>query len=345
VEGIPASVTIDGSHGEGGGQIVRTSVALAALLGTDLTLYNIRAGRSKPGLAQVEGAALGSLAIRFTPRGLFPAHYLFDVAEIRGSAGSVSLVFQTVLLPLAFAGELSTITLRGGTHVPWSPPSDFVSQVYLPTAGQIGLDADLELRQAGYYPPGGGLLEGSIRPASVLQPLDRTQRGSLQRLTACIRTSNLPAHVAERMAARLTDRLPARKLKVDVQDVPARSPNAWCLLVAEYKGALAGFNGLGELRKPAEKVVDEAVESYEEFERTGAAVDRHLADQILLPLALAAGRSRYTTDAVTQHLLTHADVLRQFLPDCTIEIRGKKGLPGTVEVAGVGFQSSCLSVP
>jgi RNA 3'-terminal phosphate cyclase (ATP) len=111
------------------------------------------------------------------------------------------------------------------------------------------------------------------------------------------------------------------------------------MLVAEYKGTLAGFNGLGELRKPAEKVVDEAVEAYEAFERSGAAVDCHLADQILLPLALAAGRSRYTTDAVTQHLLTHADVLRQFLPACTIETRGKKGQPGTVEVEGVGFRA------
>jgi RNA 3'-terminal phosphate cyclase (ATP) len=150
-----AAVTIDGSQGEGGGQIVRTSLALSVLLGAELTLYNIRAGRSKPGLqaqhltavraaasvsrAAVEGGAIGSQAIRFTPRGLYPADYLFDVAEIRGSAGSVSLVFQTVLLPLAFAGAPSTITLRGGTHVPWSPPGDFVSQVFLRVLEETGL--------------------------------------------------------------------------------------------------------------------------------------------------------------------------------------------------------------
>ena len=109
-------------------------------------------------------------------------------------------------------------------------------------------------------------------------------------------------------------------------------------MVAEYKGAVAGFDGLGELRKPAEKVADEAIDAYEAFERTGAAVDRHLADQLLLPLALAAGSSRFTTDAVTEHLLTNAGVIRQFLPACEIDVRGKNGQPGTVEVQGVGFR-------
>jgi len=355
VEGAPAAVTIDGSQGEGGGQIVRTSLALSVLLGTELTLFNIRAGRPKPGLqaqhltavraaasvahAKVEGGAIGSTAIQFAPRGLHPGHYHFDVAEISGSAGSVSLVYQTVLLPLAFAGAPSTITLRGGTHVPWSPPYDFVSQIFLRTLEPLGIEASLELRQAGYYPPGGGLLAGSIQPAAVLQPLDLTQRGPLQRLTAFVRTSNLPGHVSERMAARITGRLPLHKLHVDVSEVPARSPGAFCLLVAEYKGAVAGFDGLGELRKPAEKVADEAIDAYEAFERTGAAVDRHLADQLLLPLALAAGSSRFTTDAVTEHLLTNAAVIRQFLPACAMDVRGKRGQPGTVEVAGVRFRS------
>jgi RNA 3'-terminal phosphate cyclase (ATP) len=350
--GAPATVTIDGSQGEGGGQIVRTSLALSVLLGRELVLFNIRAGRSKPGLqpqhltavraaasishAEVEGGAIGSTAIRFAPRGCYPGHYLFDVAEIRGSAGSVSLVFQTVLLPLAFAGAPSTLTLRGGTHVPWSPPGDYISQVFLPTLASMGLTASLELRQAGFYPPGGGLLEGSIAPLSGLQPLALTQRGALQRLTAVIRTAKLPGHVAERMAARVTNRLPARKLRVDAAEVEALSPGAWCQLVAEYKGSLAGFNSIGELRKPAERVADEALDAYEAFERTGAAVDMHLADQLLLPLSLAEGRSRFATEAVTQHLLTNAEVIRHFLPDGTIEIRGKKGQPGSVEVAGCG---------
>src|SRR5438128_1982223 len=237
MEGVPAAVTVDGSLGEGGGQILRTSLALSVLLGTELTLVNIRAGRPKPGLqaqhltavraaasishAQVRGGELGSQRIQFSPRGVHPGHYLFDVAEIRGSAGSISLVFQTVLLPLAFAGAPSTLTLRGGTHVPWSPPADYISQVFLRALRATGLDAALELRKAGYYPPGGGLLEGSIQPLSALQPLDLTQRGPLQRLTALIRTSNLPGHVAERMVARVTERLSARKLHLDVAEVPA----------------------------------------------------------------------------------------------------------------------------
>jgi RNA 3'-terminal phosphate cyclase (ATP) len=350
---IPAAVTVDGSLGEGGGQILRTSLALAVLLRTELTLVNIRAGRAKPGLqaqhltavraaaaishAEVRGGELGSQAIQFSPRGVHPGHYLFDVAEIRGSAGSVSLVFQTVLLPLVFAGAPSTLTLRGGTHVPWSPPADYISQVFLPALRPTGLEAELHLRQAGYYPPGGGTLEGTIQPLSSLQPVDLTQRGPLQRLTALIRTSSLPAHVAERLAARVTGRLPARKLHVDTAEVPAASPGAWCQLVAEYKGSIAGFNSVGELRKPAEKVADEALDAYEAFERTGAAVDPHLADQLLLPLALAAGRSRFTTSAVTQHQLTNAAVIQQFLPACAIDIRGKKGTPGKVEVLGVVF--------
>jgi RNA 3'-terminal phosphate cyclase (ATP) len=350
---VPAAVTVDGSLGEGGGQILRTSLALSVLLGTEITLVNIRAGRTKPGLqaqhltavraaaavshAEVRGGELGSQAIQFSPRGVHPGHYVFDVAEIRGSAGSVSLVFQTVLLPLAFAGAPSTLTLRGGTHVPWSPPADYISQVFLPALRPAGLEAALHLRQAGYYPPGGGVLEGTVQPLSSLQSLDLTQRGPLQRLTARLRTSNLPAHVAERMAARVTDRLPARKLHIDTAELPAASPGAWCLLVAEHKGSVAGFSGIGELRKSAEKVADEALDAYEAFERAGAAVDPHLADQLLLPLALAAGRSRFTTSSVTQHLLTNADVIRQFLPACAIDVRGKKGLPGTVEVAGVAY--------
>jgi RNA 3'-terminal phosphate cyclase (ATP) len=354
MEGVPSAVAIDGSQGEGGGQIVRTSVALSALLGTELSLFNIRAGRSKPGLqaqhltavraaasvshATLEGAAIGSTAIRFTPRGLRPGHYLFDVAEIRGSAGSVSLVFQTVLLPLAFAVSPSSLILRGGTHVPWSPPADFVNQVFLPALEPAGLAASLELRQAGFYPPGGGLLEGSVSPIERLRPLELTQRGPLQRLTAIIRTANLPGHVSERMTARITGHLPARKLAIDAAEVTAVSPGAWCMLVAEYKGgALAGFSSVGERGKPSEKVADEALDAYESFERSGATVDLHLADQLLLPLALAEGRSRFTTDAVTQHLLTNADVIRQFLPGCAIEIRGKKGQPGAVEVAGASF--------
>src|SRR5919201_5431872 len=240
--GESGPVTIDGSQGEGGGQIVRTSLALSVLLGTELVLYNIRAGRSKPGLqpqhltavraaqsvshAGVEGAAVGSTAIRFRPRGLHPGRYLFDVAEIRGSAGSVSLVFQTVLLPLALAGAPSQLTLRGGTHVPWSPPGDYVSQVFLPTAAAMGLSATLELRQAGFYPPGGGLLEGAVSPTSGLQPLVRTHRGALQRLTAIIRTAKLAPHVGERMASRVTDRLPARKLHIDLGEAEAISPGA-----------------------------------------------------------------------------------------------------------------------
>lgn len=355
MQDVPAAVTIDGSQGEGGGQIVRTSVALSVLLGTELILFNIRAGRSKPGLqaqhltavraaqpvshAEVEGAAIGSTAIRFVPRGLFPGRYLFDVAEIRGSAGSVSLVFQTVLIPLAFAAAPSQLALRGGTHVPWSPPGDYISRVFLPSLSETGLPASLELRQAGFYPPGGGLLAGEVPPITALQPLDRSQRGTLQRLTAVIRTANLPGHVTERMAKRITDRLPARKLHIDTTEVMAISPGASCLLVAEYKGALAGFSSIGERGKPSEKVADEALDAYEAFERSGAAVDPHLADQLLLPMALAHGRSRFSTAAVTQHLLTNADVIRHFLPDCGIDIRGKKGLPGTVEVAGVGFRS------
>ena len=278
--------------------------------------------------------------IQFSPHGVHPGHYLFDVAEIRGSAGSMSLVFQTVLLPLAFAGAPSTLTLRGGTHVPWSPPADFISQVFLRALRPTGLDAALELRKAGYYPPGGGLLEGTIQPLSSLQPLDLTQRGPLQRLTAYLRTSNLPGHVVERMAARITGRLSGRKLHVNTAEIPAASPGAWCQLVAEYKGPVAGFNGLGELRKPAEKVADEAVDAYEAFDRTGAAVDPHLADQLLLPLALAEGHSRFTTSAVTQHLRTNAAIIQQFLPNCAIDVRGKKGQSGTVEVEGTGFRAA-----
>jgi RNA 3'-terminal phosphate cyclase (ATP) len=335
---------LDGSYGEGGGQILRTALSLAAVTGGPVRIERIRAGRPKPGLrpqhltavqalarvcqAEVTGANLGSQALTFTPRVLKAGHYLFDVAQKTGSAGSVSLIAQALLPPLLMAGAPTTITLKGGTHVPWSPPIHYLSQVFLPALAELGATVELTLERWGWYPKGGGEVHMHVTPVRALSGVEWRAPAAPVAFRALSAASQLPEHVARRQAARLTARL---KESVPVEIIPAsgQDPGSFVFLW----GPRAGFSALGARGKPAEQVADEVGEAYLAFRESRAALDRHLADQILLYLALARGPSSFTTETVTSHLLTNVWVIEQFFGP-KFEVRGTLGEPGEIFCGG-----------
>jgi RNA 3'-terminal phosphate cyclase (ATP) len=354
---VQETAVIDGSYGEGGGQILRTSLTLAALTGQPVRIEHIRAGRRKPGLrpqhltavraaaalcgAGLEGDALGSETVTFAPGGTVrPGEHAFDVTEAAegGSAGSVGLVLQTVLLPLALADGVSHLTLRGGTHVAWAPSVSYVEHVFLPTVARMGLHAEVHLEQWGFYPVGGGsvhvLISGRRGP---LEPITLVERGELVRVGGIAAVTNLPSHIPQRMANRAQNVLADQALaaRVEPRRLRGDGPGAGIFLFAAYEHAVAGFTAYGRRGLPAEQVAEAACQSLLAHHRSGAPVDPHLADQLVLPMALAKGQSRLMTSQVTHHLLTNAWAVQQFL-DCAVRIDGKPGDAGLLVVQGGG---------
>jgi len=337
---------LNGSYGEGGGQILRTSLSLAAVLGEPFRITDIRAGRSKPGLrpqhlmavkalaqvtrAEVEGAGLGGRELTFRPRTIEAGSYFFDVAEKTGSAGSVTLIAQALLPPLLAAPGPTNLTIRGGTHVAWSPPVHYFSAVFLPVLAELGAEATLTLTRWGWYPRGGGEVRLTIHPATQLSPRTWRTAPNPQDFQALSAASRVPAHVIRRQARRLQERLEAG-LPVTELEAASVDPGSFVFLW----GPLAGFHALGARGKPAEKVADEAVEEFLRFKKTETATDRHLADQVLLYLARAQGPSAFTTEEITQHLLTNIWVIEQFLGPI-FQVRGELGEPGEVSCRGQG---------
>ena len=351
-------LTIDGSYGEGGGQVVRTSLALSAITGQPVHLVKIRAGRRKPGLmpqhltgvravakvcdAELDGAKLDSQELTFEPHSAPRAgQYTFDVAQFAkgGSAGAVTLILQTVLLPLALAEGTSQVTLGGGTHVAWSPPFDYVKRVYLPTLGRMGIKAKANIERWGWYPIGGGEVKATVEglgagqeprlPAASLAGLDLRERGAVVRVRGLSASSNLPKHIRTRQegAALQVLRSNGVNARFEVVDAPSKGQGTVVFLWADFENAVAGFTSLGERGKPAEQVAEEAARELVEFLHGHAALDRHLADQLVLPMALAATPSQFTTERVTQHLLTNAWVVNQFFPG-RVRVEGEEGQPG-----------------
>jgi RNA 3'-terminal phosphate cyclase (ATP) len=272
-----------------------------------------------------------------------PDEYLFDVTDAAkgGSAGSVTLILQTLLLPLAFAGSTSRLTLRGGTHVAWSPPYEYVADIFLPVLARMGLEAGCIMKIPGFYPVGGGEVEVEIIGIrGALQPLTLTQRGDLRIVRGSATACNLPSHIPQRMANRAGNLL--RDAGFRAQITPRREmcagAGAGIYMTAEYDHASAGFSAIGERGKPYERVAEEACNLLLEFHRSGAAVDRYLADQLLLPLALAEGRSSFITERITGHLITNAHIIKEFV-DAKISIYGEAGEPGAVEVTGIGYRA------
>ena len=350
------AVQIDGAHGEGGGQILRTALCLSALTGRPFEISDIRGGRDKPGLrpqhlavvramatvfgARLRGDEIGSRALIFAPgSGSAASDLHFDIAAMSGSAsaGSVTLLFQTLFPVLALTGQTTTLHLRGGTHVRWSPAFHYLTHVYLPFMQRIGLEATLDLGTWGWYPRGGGealaRIVGTEGGQAGLRGVDVGTRGRLLRVWGISAASNLPTHVAERQRDRAIQRLRARHLKARIETVsaPSPGPGTMLLVVAGYEHIVAGFTGYGRLRYPAEKVADDAMDAFEEHLGSKMALDPFLADQILLPLALAPEGSRYTTSRITRHLLTMIWSVQLFL-DRDIIVAGQQGEPGEVAI-------------
>jgi len=350
-------ITIDGSYGEGGGQILRTGLAVAALVRQDLEIINIRANRKKPGLmpqhltacraaatvtgGRLDGDRLGSSRLRFYPGSPRAGSYRFDVSEVQPSAGSTGMIFQTVLPPLAFAGQASQINLLGGTHTPWSPPSDYLREVFLPAVARMGLQAELSLERWGWYPRGGGAVLGRIEPIAGLSACDFSRRGDLVSVEGLSVVSLLPRSIAERQRRRALERLKGQGISaaIEVVEVPSRGPGTFLILLARFQDVSAGFSALGKKGKTAEAVADEAIDALLTHLNSPGAVDPHLADQLVLYMALAKGSSRLTTSAASAHLMTNVWVVEQFLPG-RIRVEGREGAAGTVTVDGIGFTAS-----
>jgi RNA 3'-terminal phosphate cyclase (ATP) len=338
-------VHIDGTMGEGGGQVLRSSLTLSLLTGRPVRLTRIRARRERPGLAfqhrmavhaaarvsggRVEGERIGSQELEFAPGALRPGDYHFDI----GTAGATSLVLQTVLLPLALAPGASNVVVTGGTHVPLSPCFHYLDWHWRTMLERIGIRFDLHMAAAGFYPPGGGEIRAHIPGNARIRSLELEQRGELLEVRGLSAVANLPEGIAQRQRDQALRRLRGIKCSVDIalETLPARSPGTVLVLLARFEQGQACFFALGARGKPAERVADEAVDELLGFLATGGAVDRWLADQLLLPLACAGGPSALRTSEVTLHLLTHAEVIRSFLP-VTIRIDGEPGEPGTVYV-------------
>ena len=317
-------VTIDGSFGEGGGQILRTSLALSLVTGKPFSIHNIRAGRKKPGLmrqhltavnaaaeigiAAIEGNSIGSQAFTFEPEMIKPGNFHFAI----GSAGSCTLVFQTILPALIIACGPSEIILEGGTHNPFAPPFEFLEKAFLPIINRMGPRVDAVLEKPGFYPAGGGRFKVSINPAG-LNGFDLLERGNITHNTARASVANLPVNIANRELKIIHERLEwDRELLEAVEVENSQGPGNILIVEVESENITEVFTGFGEKGVSAEKVAKRAIKSVQEYLAFNVPVGRYLADQLLIPMALAGG-GKFRTLSPTQHTITNVEIVKKFL--------------------------------
>lgn len=338
-------IDIDGSFGEGGGQIIRSSLALSLLTGKPFRIRKIRAGRAKPGLqpqhllcvraaasigqAKVQGDTRGSSEFTFEPGQTVAGKYHFAV----GTAGATSLVLHTLYLPLALAGQASELTIDGGTHVSKSPCFHFLETTWAAYLRLLGLNIKVRMKRAGFYPRGGGLIQAEIEPNPHVRALQLPSVTPSTHATGFSAVANLPEDIARRQLRRAEYRLEKLGLKVDIREEKWKDGTGTVIAAAlDTTPVPTLFFGLGERGKPAERVADELADQVERFLAADeAGVDEHSADQLVLPLALAAGASHYAVSEVSQHLLTNIAVVRQFV-ERKIVCEGKEGRPGMVRI-------------
>jgi RNA 3'-terminal phosphate cyclase (ATP) len=364
-------IVLDGSAGEGGGQILRTALSLSAVTGKPFSITRIRETRLKPGLrpqhreaaravarlvdAELAGDEVGSSRLQFRPRRAAVAgEWAFDI----GTAGSTPLLFQTVCWPLALAGGTSSVTLRGGTHQDHAPSFHYLALVWAPAVARLGFRFSCELAAAGFYPEGGGEFTARIEPAHAMPPVDLRHRGTLQDVEVVSMVGGLPYEVADRQAARALRGL--RDVGIAAQaervPVPARaSRGGHVLIVSSFERTRAGHGAVSARDRSPEETADLAVAAFRSYLSGGAAVDRHLGDQLLLPSALVAAgilpapagvsrATRFTVSAVTKHLSTNAYVIRRFL-DVDVSILGREEEEGEVRVQPPGGAAEVVPLP
>jgi RNA 3'-terminal phosphate cyclase (ATP) len=331
---MSSPVHIDGSRGEGGGQILRSSLTLALITGRPVTIDRIRAGRERPGLMRqhltavaaaeeicgglVLGAEIGSQNLTFEPRPVRPGSYRFSV----GTAGSATLVLQTVLPALLIAGGPSQLVLDGGTHNPWAPPFDFLQRAYLPLINRMGPHVAVALDRPGFYPAGGGRLTVNVQPVEALCGFDLLERGEIRSHAARILLSKLPDHIAQREIDTIVQKMNWRRDCCLVDEITAAGPGNIVSIELESEHVTEIFTGFGRQGVRAERVAAEAVRQLRDYLDADVPIGPHLADQLLLPLGISAwqpgdgGRQRggsFRTLSLTPHATTHIEVLRTFL--------------------------------
>lgn len=341
-------VEIDGSEGEGGGQVLRSSLALSVLTGRAFKLTNIRANRKKPGLAaqhltsvrsaaaickgQYKGGAIGSTTLVFEPGEVTAGTYHFAV----GTAGATALVLHTVYLPLALRGSgPSRVTITGGTHALAAPCFHSLAGDWAGYLKKLGIEIAVTMIRPGFYPRGGGEIVATIQPCSEVWGLNLTTCPELTTAGGFAAVADLPESVGKRMARRLAERLKREGIESHIP-VETWVNGPGCVAAVTFRQAPVPplFFAVGERGRPAEVVADQVADEALAYRASGCPVDQHAADQVVLPLAFAPRPSEFRVSRITQHLLTNVDIIRRFV-ERTIEIDGDLGKPGTVRIAGV----------
>lgn len=344
-------VRVDGSMGEGGGQVLRTALALSLTTRRAVEVTRIRAGRKKPGLmrqhltavnaaaavgqAHVAGAEIGSGDLRFEPRAVRSGDFEFSV----GTAGSTTLVLQTILPALLTAGGPSTIRLRGGTHNPMAPPFDFLVKAFLPLLARMGARVEATLLRPGFYPAGGGECVVTVQPALRLGAIEVLERGEVRHRRARAVVSRLSREIATRELAIVSQMLGWGPECVEAVSVDSIGPGNVLTLEVESEGLTEVFTGFGEKGISAEAVAEKAAREVRQYLASGVPVGEHLADQLLLLMALA-GSGAFLTTPLSRHATTNIEVIHSFLPDrigvhpdekgnCVVRVaRGTGGIRG-----------------
>ncbi len=328
-------VIIDGSIGEGGGQVIRTSLSLSMITGRPVRLKNIRIKRKNPGLrsqhlcalrssqevcgAEVEGAEFGSRSFMFTPGAVQAGEYRFDI----GTAGSTALVLQTVLPALMLADVPSRVTVLGGTHNSQSPPFRFMERTFLPLLGRMGPMVAVELGAHGFYPKGGGRITATIAPCAKLKPLELLDGGPVLATRATAIVSNLPVQIARRELTVVHKRMGWAEDTLTAEAVNSPGPGNAVGLEIEREHITEVFTGFGRRGRPAEAVAALACDEAREYLACGAPVGRRLADQLLLPMALSGGGRFATRGDLDAHTTTNMAVISMFLPvEFGVELKG-----------------------
>jgi RNA 3'-terminal phosphate cyclase (ATP) len=332
-------IKIDGSFGEGGGQILRTSVALSAITKKPVEVFNIRAKRNNPGLrpqhvtavkavaslcnASVENLSVGSSMIRFSPKEMQGGTMRMDV----GTAGSITMILQAVIPTVSLANKKADVEFVGGTDVRWSPTFDYVRYVLRAAYKTLGINFDVNVLKRGYYPAGGGVVKASIEPCSKLNTLDMVSAPKVEpkMISVC---SSLPKHVAERQIAAALSKLQKENVKCNSYSASleqSHSPGSSILVysTSDY-GPFIGGDSIGEKDKRAEDVGSEAADKFLDGYLSNAPIDPYLADMLVLPLSLAYGRSKFAVNKASQHLSTNLYIASKIV-NCTYEISKSDG--------------------
>jgi RNA 3'-terminal phosphate cyclase (ATP) len=319
-------IHIDGSRGEGGGQMLRTALSLSLVTRQPFVIEKIRAKREKPGLlrqhltavlaaieigsAKVEGAMLGSKTLTFTPGKVRPGEYRFAVC----TAGSSTLVFQTILPALMTASGSSRLVIEGGTHNTQAPPFDFLAKTFLPVLRQLGPRVSVKLERYGFYPAGGGRFIAEIEPCEKLSSVPMCDRGEIKHRRATAIVANLARHIAQREIETLANSLGWGSEWCEIIETKdSAGPGNVVLIELGSDSITEVFSGFGRLGASAEKVASEAAGAAQAYLASDAFADEHLADQLLLPFALAGGGS-FTATKLSQHARTNMEVIALFVP-------------------------------